>query len=148
MLKDSFKAIFRRDLEKLSQEITQYNNEAKIWYTEKAIPNSAGNLVLHLVGNLHTHVGLHLGNTGYVRHRELEFSQKDVPRAGLLQKIADTITMVETSLDKVTPAQLEAIYPIEMFGGPIITQHLLISLCAHLGYHLGQVNYHRRLLDS
>lgn len=147
MLTTTLKTLFRRDLEKLISELNQYNNESKIWYTEKGISNSAGNLALHLIGNLNTYIGHHLGDTGYVRNRDLEFSQKDVPRTTLVQKITDTITMIDTVLDKLTPTQVEALYPIEVFDGPIYTSHFLVHLSGHLTYHLGQVNYHRRLLD-
>lgn len=147
MLTNSLKILFRRDLEKLIAELNQYTNESKIWYIEKNILNSAGNLALHLVGNLNTYIGQQLGNTGYVRHRDLEFSKKDVPRTELVQMISDTITMIDTVMDTLTPAQVDAIYPIEVFDGPIYTSHFLVHLSGHLGYHLGQVNYHRRLLD-
>jgi len=147
MLTTTLKTLFRRDLEKLMEELSLYTNESKIWYIEKGISNSAGNLALHLVGNLNTYIGLYLGNTGYVRNRELEFSQKDVPRDVLIKMIADTIVVIDQALDVVTPEQVEALYPIEIFGGPIYTGHFLVHLSGHLMYHLGQVNYHRRLLD-
>lgn len=147
MLTITLKTLFRRDLEKLISELNQYNTESKIWYTEKGISNSAGNLALHLIGNLNTYIGTYLGNTGYIRDRDLEFSQKDVPRTTLVQKITDTITMIDTVMDNLSQTQVEAIYPIEVFGAPIHTSHFLIHLSGHLTYHLGQVNYHRRLLD-
>jgi hypothetical protein len=147
MLTNTLKTLFRRDLEKLITELNQYNDESKIWYTEKGISNSAGNLALHLVGNLNTYIGHHLGDTGYVRNRDLEFSQKNVPRTTLVQMIADTITMIDTTLGKLTPTQVDALYPIEVFDGPIYTSYFLVHLSGHLAYHLGQVNYHRRLLD-
>ncbi|WP_343670007.1 DUF1572 family protein [Chitinophaga sp.] len=147
MLTTTLKTLFRRDLEKLIQELSQYTNESKIWHTEKGISNSAGNLALHLVGNLNTFIGLHLGDTGYVRHRELEFSQKDVARATLIKMIEDTIVMIDKVMDELTPEKVAALYPIEVFGGPIYTDHFLVHLSGHLTYHLGQVNYHRRLLD-
>lgn len=147
MLTTTLKTLFRRDLEKLITELNQYQNESKIWYIEKGISNSAGNLALHLVGNLNTYIGLYLGHTGYVRNRELEFSLKDIPRTTLVQMIADTIAMIDTVMDTLTVEQVEAIYPIEVFDGPIYTSHFLVHLSGHLTYHLGQVNYHRRLLD-
>jgi hypothetical protein len=148
MLATTLKTLFRRDLEKLIEELSLYKNETKIWYIEKGISNSAGNLALHLVGNLNTYIGLYLGNTGYVRHRELEFSQKDVPRATLVKMIQDTILVIDKVMDELTAEQVAALYPIEVFGGPIYTEHFLVHLSGHLMYHLGQVNYHRRLLDA
>lgn len=148
MFTTTLKTLFRRDLEKLIQELSLYTNESKIWYIEKGISNSAGNLALHLVGNLNTYIGLYLGNTGYVRNRELEFSQKDVPRATLIKMVEDTIAVIDNAMDALTAEQVAALYPIEVLGGPIYTEHFLMHLSGHLMYHLGQVNYHRRLLDA
>lgn len=147
MLTATLKTLFRRDLEKLIEELSLYKDESKIWYIEKGISNSAGNLALHLVGNLNNFIGLHLGNTGYVRHRELEFSQKDIPRATVIKMIEDTIVVIDRVMEVLTVEQVEALYPVEVFGGPIYTDHFLVHLSGHLNYHLGQVNYHRRLLD-
>lgn len=148
MLTQTLRTIFRRDLEQLKKELDLYEREDRIWYVEKNITNSAGNLCLHLVGNLDDFVGAELGNTGYVRDRPLEFSATDVPRSELLAKVDETIVVVDNALDGLTPAQLEADYPREVLGQRITTEFLLVHLAAHLMYHLGQVNYHRRLLDA
>jgi hypothetical protein len=148
MLLDTLKILFTRDLEKLKKEISLYENEQKIWYTEKTIANSAGNLCLHLVGNLNAYIGAEFGNTGYIRHRDLEFSLKDIPKAELVKKIEDTITVVRTSLDKITIEQLKEEYPLLVFQEKTSIEYMLVHLAVHLGYHLGQVNYHRRLLDN
>lgn len=148
MIITSLKSIFKRDLEKLYSEIEQYKDEKKIWYTEKSIANSAGNLCLHLVGNLNAFIGAELGKTGYVRNRPLEFSLKDVPKTVLLQQVKETISAVDKSLDMTKEEQLNDNYPLEVFGYKMTTGYFLIHLSGHLSYHLGQVNYHRRLLDA
>ncbi|WP_020605802.1 DinB family protein [Spirosoma spitsbergense] len=148
MLTQTLKALFRRDLEQLKREIELYQSEEKIWYTEKGISNSAGNLCLHLVGNLNAFIGAELGKTGYVRHRDLEFSLKNVSRSELLTKIDETNAVVERALENLTIEQLEAEYPQQVFGKPMTTEYLLVHLSSHLMYHLGQINYHRRLLDA
>lgn len=148
MIIASLKTIFKRDLEKLYSEIEQYKDEKKIWYTEKSIANSAGNLCLHLVGNLNAFIGAELGKTGYVRNRPLEFSLKDVPKTVLLQQVKETISAVDKSLDMTKEEQLNDNYPLEVFGYEMTTGYFLIHLSGHLSYHLGQVNYHRRLLDA
>jgi hypothetical protein len=147
MLIQTLKILFRRDLNQLKRELEQYWDEAVIWQVETGIANSAGNLCLHLIGNLNTYIGGELGKTGYVRNRELEFSLKDVPRTELLTKIDDTIRVVDQALDRVTDAQLEEEYPMLVFAEKTSTGYFLVHLSTHLGYHLGQVNYHRRLLD-
>lgn len=148
MLIKTLKALFRRDLNKLRKEIELYQQEAAIWVVDKNIANSAGNLCLHLVGNLNTYIGAELGKSGYIRHRELEFSLKDIPTSELLKQIDETIQAVEKGLDKVTDKQLDEEYPLLVLAEKTTTAYFLVHLLAHLGYHLGQINYHRRLLDG
>ena len=148
MLIPTLKTLFRRELEKLKKEIELYQAESKLWIIEKAIANSGGNLCLHLIGNLNTYIGKELGGTGYIRNRDLEFAQKDIPREELLKKIDQTILVVEKVLDTITDQQLEKEYPVIVFTEKMSTGFFLIHLLAHLTYHLGQINYHRRLLDA
>ena len=143
----SLKTLFLRDLNKLRKEIELYKEERKLWIIDKNISNSAGNLCLHLIGNLNTYIGKELGGTAYIRNRDLEFSQKDIPQAELLKQIDETIVVVDKALDKVTDQQLEEEYPVIVFADKMTTGFFLVHLVAHLDYHLGQINYHRRLLD-
>ncbi len=149
MLIQVLRPLFARDLAKLRNEIALYKSEEKIWVVDASIPNSAGNLCLHLVGNLNTYIGAELGKTSYIRHRDLEFSLKDVPREELLAKIDDTALVVDAVLAVLTNEQLAEEYPLEVFAGKTMTTgYYLAHLAMHLSYHLGQVNYHRRLLDK
>lgn len=148
MILETLKTLFDRDLAKLRAEMEAYHDETTLWKTGAGIANSAGNLCLHLVGNLNAYVGAALGNTGYIRDREAEFARKDVPRETLLEMIDQTRAMIGPALDRVTAAQLEAPFPIQVFPHKTSTQYMLVHLATHLAYHLGQVNYHRRLLDN
>jgi uncharacterized damage-inducible protein DinB len=148
MLTQTLKTLFRRELEKLKREIELYKEENRLWIVEKGITNSAGNLCLHLIGNLNTYIGKELGGTGYIRNRELEFSQKNIPRNELLKKIEETILVVEKALDDLTIQQLDEDYPVAVFDYKMSTGFFLVHLIAHLTYHLGQINYHRRLIDA
>ena len=78
MLIETLKSLFDRDLNKLCTEIELYRNEENIWKIDKEISNSAGNLCLHLIGNINNFIGAQIGKTNYVRHRELEFSLKNI----------------------------------------------------------------------
>jgi uncharacterized damage-inducible protein DinB len=147
MLTRDLKTIFTRDLGKLKKEIASYRNEKNLWKLDKEISNSAGNLCLHLVGNLNTYIGANLGNTGYVRQRDLEFSSRDIPRTELIHKIEDTISTIDRVFDSLSDAQLKEEYPHLVLEEKTSTEFLMIHLAAHLSYHLGQINYHRRLLD-
>ena len=147
MLLDVLIKLFKRDLNKLKTEIELYSNEANLWIIDESITNSAGNLCLHLVGNLNAYVGAELGQSGYIRQRDLEFSLKDVPRVELLNQIDKTIDMVEKVLSKLTTDDLEKEYPLLVFKEPMTTEYFLVHLTTHFSYHLGQINYHMRLLD-
>lgn len=146
MLIETLKSLFNRDLNKLKLEIESYQDESKIWTIDKNISNSAGNLCLHLIGNLNTYIGAEIGKTGYIRNRELEFSLKNVPASELISKVENTLLVVNNALDTLTEEHLEAVYPLEVFEKEMTTGFFLIHLSTHLAYHLGQINYHRRLL--
>lgn len=148
MLIETFKFLFNRDLLKLKQEIESYNDQSKLWYVEKGILNSAGNLCLHLIGNLNHFIGATLGNTGYVRNRELEFSQKNIAADELVKSIDDTIVVVETALTKLSDDILNEDFPLLYNNERVSTMLMLTHLLTHFGYHLGQINYFRRLYDK
>ena len=148
MLTKTLIKIFTRDLNKLKIEIDAYNSEENLWLLDKEITNSAGNLCLHIVGNLNHFIGAILGESGYIRQRDLEFSLKNVLKTELLQQIDDTIQLVENVLVKLSAKDLEKQYPIIVFKEPMSTEYFLVHLTTHLSYHLGQINYHKRLIDS
>jgi uncharacterized damage-inducible protein DinB len=148
MLIETLKLLFKRDLEKLKTEIEKYQNDENLWRIEESIANSAGNLCLHLIGNLNTYIGAEFGKTNYIRQRNLEFSLKNIPKAELLQQIDHTMKVVELSLDKLTDAEIKEEYPLLVFKKKTTTEFMLVHLTTHLSYHLGQINYHRRLLDN
>lgn len=144
---NTLSALFTRDLNRLKIEIEAYSDENNIWRTDKNIANSAGNLCLHLLGNLNTYIGAALAHSGYVRQRDLEFSLKNIPRAELVQRIDDTIVVVEQGLNLVTEEELKGNFPVVIWDKETGMKFTLAHLLTHLNYHLGQINYHRRLLD-
>lgn len=141
------KTIFDRDLTKLKTEVNAYSKEENLWIETKEISNSAGNLCLHLVGNLNTYIGAEYGKTGYIRERDKEFSLKNVPRSQLIAMVNETMTIVQDALDKVTQEDLQKEYPRVLMDKNPSTLRFFIHLTTHLTYHLGQINYHRRILD-
>lgn len=147
MLRNSLIKLFTRDLTKLQEELNNYSTERLLWETPNGISNSAGNLALHLVGNLNHFVGAILGNTGYVRQRELEFSGKNIPRETIIKQIEDTKTVVKESLSGLTESDFQKEYKRRPFEDFMTTEYFLIHLTMHLAYHLGQINYHRRLMQ-
>ncbi|RXM43777.1 DinB family protein [Flavobacterium sp. YO64] len=147
MLIETLKSLFNRDLNKLKVEIESYQNENQLWAIDKNISNSGGNLCLHLIGNINTYIGAEIGKTGYVRNRPLEFSLKDIPKSELIGKIEETIIVVNNTLDLLSEEDLNTIYPQIVFEKEMTTGFFFVHLSTHLAYHLGQINYHRRLLD-
>ncbi len=146
MLNESLISIFERDLKKLKQEITAYRDESKLWATVPGINNSAGNLCLHITGNLQHFIGAVMGETGYERDRSKEFNRKDVPMSTLLGDIGKTASIIKTTLQPISDEDMEKRYPIDVLHDNMKTGFFLIHLAAHLNYHLGQINYHRRLV--
>ena len=139
--------LFERDLVKLRDEIKNFKDEKNIWKNTAGVTNSAGTLVLHLLGNLNFTIGTQIGGTGYIRNREQEFSLTGVPREKLIADIESTIEVVKTSLTGINQAKLDEIYQLEMFGKKS-TSWYLTMFYGHLNYHLGQVNYLRRILEA
>ena len=147
MLQTILSDLYERDLNKLKQEIEQYSDETDLWKKSGDIPNSAGNLCLHLCGNLRHFIGFVLGGSGYVRDRDLEFSDGGIAREELLARIDLTIEEVKAALSKATDETLASDYPIDVFGkGTFKTEWFLVHLATHFTYHLGQHDYHRRLV--
>ena len=148
MIQQTLSELFERDLTKLKEEISLYVDESKIWAVKGEIKNSAGNLTLHLLGNLNHFVGAILGGNGYVRNRDAEFSDKNVPRAEIISNIDKTIGVIKSTLSKISDEDLKKDYPVKVLKNKetMKTEFFLIHLVGHLNYHLGQINYHRRLI--
>src|SRR5436189_5372201 len=108
MLREILTDLYERDLNKLKSEIELYPGEADLWKKSGEVPNSAGNLCLHLIGNLQHFFGAVLGETGYVRDRPVEFSSTGVPREKLLADIDATIDVVKSTLAKLSNDDLSA----------------------------------------
>ncbi len=144
---DALILLFNKDLRRLKKEMLLYKDETNIWKIEGEITNTAGNLCLHLVGNLNYFIGTEIGKTDYIRKREEEFSLKNVPRVTLIKMVDETIAIVDNVLRSLTESQLREEYPIEVFKEKMTVGYFILRLNNHLNYHLGQINYHRRLLD-
>lgn len=147
MITSALIELFERDLQRLKTEIDLYKDEDNLWVLKEGISNTAGNLCLHLLGNLNHFIGATLGNTGYVRYRDDEFSLKNIPRQDLVTNIENCRLVVKTTLLKLTAEDLAKEFEQKVFDKPVTTEMMLMHLTTHLTYHLGQINYHRRLLD-
>lgn len=140
--------LFQRDLDKLGQELMGYSDETKLWVIDQQIANSAGNLTLHLFGNLRHFIGMDLGGVAYVRNRDREFGAKGEPREALIAELDEVKKTVANALLNLEPDRLGDMSIHAFFGYPMSIGYFLIHLYGHFNYHLGQINYHRRLLGS
>lgn len=136
-----------RDLLKMKEEILLYPSDESLWSIEGDIRNSGGNLFLHIMGNLRHFIGATLGNTGYLRNRDNEFNAKNLSRASLMDEFEQTLLAIRTGLTTLSDEQMMQPYPLEKHGEIVTVEYMLMHLFSHLNYHLGQVNYHRRLLS-
>lgn len=147
-MKQVFVDIYSRDIDKLKAEISMFKDEAHLWQVTGSISNAAGNLCLHLAGNLCHFIGLHIGKTPYERNREAEFSLKDIPVETLISKIDHARAVVIEALEKMQEEDLEKEFPLEWSGEKKTIGFMLVHLSSHLSYHLGQINYLRRMFEK
>jgi len=137
-----------RELRSFIQEVEAFPDDATLWTTPAGVTNSAGNLGLHVCGNLQDFVGRVLGGTSYVRQRDQEFGRREGTRAGLVAELQTTIGVIETVLPTLTDEQLAADYPMAIGGKTLNTATFLVHLGAHLAFHLGQAGYLRRVITG
>jgi uncharacterized damage-inducible protein DinB len=140
--------LFRRDLGCFIREVESFPNDQLLWRTVPGISNSAGNLALHVVGNLRHFVGAVLGGTGYVRQREQEFAQREGTRAEVIALLKAAVTDVETGLKALTAEALTQPFPQAVMGHQPPTGRFLMHVSTHLAFHLGQAGYLRRTLTG
>lgn len=140
--------ILVRDIRGLIREIEAYPDDAAVWQTAPGVTNSGGTLALHVAGNMQYFIGAVLNSSGFVRDRDAEFASRGLPRTRLLAELEAAVSAVEQTLPGLTGAQLAAEYPVPVAGRRVRTADLLTHLASHLGYHLGQVDYHRRFVTG
>jgi hypothetical protein len=145
---EKYKEMFVKYLNQLKDEVKAYPDDGSLWKLSGDIKNTPGNLCLHVCGNLKHNIGTIIGKTGYVRNRDAEFSRKNVPKNKLLNEVDSTIDMISPVIDKLTDDDMKKELPSDTFsqGGSIGL--IILRVAAHMGYHLGQINYHRRLISE
>lgn len=148
MLRSTVQAVLRRELEAVRRSVEAYPDDASLWTERPGLPNAGGTLVLHLAGNLQHYVGAVLGGTGYRRDRDAEFSRRDLPRTVLLAEIVAAQQAVERGIAALSDDALGSPYPESIAGRTVATGDYLVHLASHLAYHLGQLDYHRRVVTG
>ncbi len=141
-----YKELFIRYIDQMKNEISAYKNEVDIWKTTGSINNSAGTLTLHMCGNLQHFVGAIIGSRGYIRNRDEEFNRRNVSRNDMLAELEVTRNIVEAEFNNLEDNKLSDKFPPTHFGEDITYSYALARLISHFAYHVGQINYHRRII--
>lgn len=144
MVNTTLSIFYERDLRRLIEEISLFKSEENVWKTAGSVKNPAGNLALHIIGGTNYLIGTTLAGTGYVRNRDQEFSIKDVKQKEIITELETLITLVTSTLKTI---DMSAEYPIIFDDAKRTNMYVLTQLALHLNYHLGQVNYLRRILE-
>jgi hypothetical protein len=146
---DLVKTALIGELEKLRDEVRKVAEpltEAELWKKPLKESNSIGHLILHLTGNLNHFVGARLGNTGYVREREREFTETAPPaRSELLTGLDAAVGTFRRVVSGLTAEQLAKPHPDERFG---LVVSALLHLETHFALHRGQMSYIARLVHG
>jgi uncharacterized damage-inducible protein DinB len=148
VLSSALHVTLRRELAAVRRSVEAYPDDESLWRRPAGAPNAGGTLVLHLAGNLQHYVGAVLGRSGYVRDRDAEFARRDVAREDLLAELDATGEVLERTLDALDDAALAAPYPERVSDRELRTCDFLVHLASHLAYHLGQLDYHRRIVTG
>lgn len=148
MLKEKLKKLLNSDLRRMQIELFEYLYEEDIWKIQTRINNSSGNICLQIIDNLNTYIGKELGKIEHKKTRELEFSLVEITRNELIQKIDDTIEIINQTLDNFDNNLIEKDFPILVFEHKTSIQNALVFLASRLSYNLWQVNYHRRMSNG
>ena len=143
---EELKKLFERDIDRLIKEIEETPNEL-LWQVKPGITNSCGILAQHIAGNLKHFIGSVLGDTGYVREREKEFSNTGLSSEELAKELVETQEVINKVLDDLSSNDLDKDYPLDIPWDYTVYEFIL-HLYGHLNYHRGQVNYLRRIFSE
>jgi len=145
-----FLFFYERDINRLIAELTAYEQDEDIWTTDGDIKNSAGHLSQHLIGNLNTYIGQAIGKIPYKRNRDAEFGQRQFERHQLVELLKDTLSRIRQTLSPLGEKDLDNQFPAEVLflAEKQTIAFVLTHLLAHFSWHMGQINYHRRLAKT
>ena len=132
----------------MKNELLAYQDEGDIRRSVPGLPNTAGTIALHVAGNLQHFVGAQLGKSGYVRDREAEFGRRDVPVSEMVKELDRTVAALGAAFAKLEEEAMDRPFPQEIAGVRPTVGEFLVHLVAHLAYHLGQIDYHRRCVTG
>lgn len=133
-----------RDIEERAEEFIEMIeplSAEQLWFSDEVVVNSIGTLARHMTGNFNHFFGAGFLKNGYVRNREQEFSERDIPKAqvisdfqaaaGVVQQAAMAINEEDVNKPYRTPCGVD----FDSLG------YHLIRLTTHFAHHHGQVSY-------
>ncbi|MEP7037647.1 MAG: DUF1572 family protein, partial [Acidobacteriota bacterium] len=82
------------------------------------------------------------------RKRDEEFSTQNISRNELIERVKNTIEVVKNTINKLSDEDFEKTYPLQNSGESTKTNLEILKILTHFSYHLGQINYHRRMLQN
>ena len=147
MIQEFIAQQYEAALLQLKNEINSYTHKDTLWMIHGEIKNSGGTLALHLIGNLKHFIGAQLGNTGFIRNRDAEFADRNISGSKIIKEIDELAYSVKVTIGGLSDAQLFGPYPLKDDTRGATTIERLFYLIAHFNYHVGQINYHRRLTE-
>ena len=148
MTRQALAAIITRELRAIERELDAYETEEQVWSLPPGLPNSGGTLALHAAGNLQHFLGAVLGGSSYVRDRDAEFQRRNVARSELIEELRRAASSVQQVLDRVDRSTLDGDYPLPVANRRLMTSDFLLHLATHLAYHVGQLDFHRRIVTG
>ncbi|MBB5621726.1 putative damage-inducible protein DinB [Pedobacter cryoconitis] len=142
--------LYKRDIVRVTEELKKYPDDQSLWEVLPGTANSGGNLLQHLIGNLKTFIGNPFGQLDYERNRDAEFNDRLFTKEELIVEFDQLSTVIGDAISTVTAQGLNAAYPaeIKLVNEEQTVEYVLIHLLAHLSYHTGQINYHRRYFTT
>lgn len=145
-LTQDFRSLYERDLDRLIDNL-QSTSDEQLWQSPDGITNSCGILAQHMVGNLQHYISHGIGQTDYVRQRDREFTATHRSKEELISDVEELKETLSTVFDAIEDDQLTRDFPLDI---PFeASKHkFLLHLYGHLNYHLGQLNYLRRMLAA
>ena len=115
-------------------------SQEAFWHNPYPYGNSVGHLILHLTGNLRYYIGARIANTGYVRHRDLEFTDSQrLPKEKVLREFDRTIEMVIATIRKQSPVDWAAEYSAEREPEAKNRFAAFLRCAGHAYHHVGQI---------
>lgn len=145
---DVIATLILRELRAMRREIESYPDDASLWREAPGITNPGGTLAVHCAGNLRHFVGAVIGKDGYVRDRDAEFSMRGSSRERVIEQLDAAAAAVERALGGLPAGALDGPYPVLVHDRTLRADMLLTHMAVHLGYHLGQLDYHRRMVTG